>query len=172
MKKRGSIKPGYIILILASIAAIYIPYSIGKQKEQQRKEAIKRIYSYGDRILHYIKDKDSIKLQNDILLNGKEVDLEDVALFLDTISLDTIEGSKWEGYSIKENNITIHGKIKDTISPKRVDMMLIKKGDRLLLKAIHIGNSKLVSTQKEFPLNDRELTALGISELNETVINN
>ena len=153
MMRRGAVKSGYIIVFVAIVAAVFIPYTVGKSRVADENKTLQKIYKFGDRVLSYIRDKKSTGLQNEIMLDGHHIDLEDVALFLETVSIDSTQGSSnWEGYKVKDDNITIFGSVKGDDRPKKVDMILIKKGDRLLVKSIHIGDKELNSSDKGFPL--------------------
>lgn len=158
MRRRGAIKPGYIIVAFLVISAIFIPYAIGQSRVADNNKTLQNIYKFGDRVLNYIKDRNITKLQSEIMLNGHQIDLEDVALFLETVSLDSTQASAgWKGYKADDNNITIFGSIKYNDNAKRVNIMLIKKGNKLLVKAIHIGSSELNSSDRGFPLNEKEI---------------
>ena len=157
MRRKSAIKPGYIIVALLIISAVAIPYAIGKSRVADNNRTLQKIYKFGDRVLDYIRDKNSTKLQSEIMVDGHRIDLEDVALFLETVSIDSTQvSSSWEGYRADDNNITIFGSIKGKSNSKRVNMMLIKRGDKLLVKAIHIGNSGLNSSDRGFPLDEKE----------------
>ena len=160
--RRGAVKPGYIIVSILIVAAVSIPYAVGKSRVSDENKTLQKIYSYGDKVISYIRDKNSTKLQSEIMIDGHRMDLEDVALFLETVNMESTQGSnKWEGYKTKDNNITIFGSIKGKSNSKRVDMMLIKRGDKLLVKAIHIGDKGLESSKKGFPLDSMGIDDLG-----------
>ena len=170
--RKGAVKIGYIVIIVLIFVAVFIPYTIGQSKIADENKTLQKIYSYGDRVLSYIKNSQSTKLQNEILIDGHHIDLEQVALFVDTVSVKTnINRHKWEGYKSTDGNITIYGSIygsiKDKSNPQKIDMMLIKKGDKLLVKAIHIGNQKLESKNREFPLNDNYIDDLNDDNISE-----
>ena len=166
--RRGAVKIAHIVVIILILMAVFIPYTIGQSKIADENKTLQKLYSYGDRVLSYISNSESTKLQNEILVDGHHIDLEQVALFVDTVSVETdINRHKWEGYKSTDGNITIYGSIKDEANPQKMDMMLIKKGNKLLVKAIHIGNQKIESKNREFPLNDDYIDDLNDDNISE-----
>ena len=147
-------RPGYIAIALI-IVVIYFYGQYKKIELKRHQEAILNTYrSYGEDILDSIKAGDFSKLQNSFDIDkNQNITLEDIATFVETLHLDRIGNTKWSKIEAKDGNISLSGDLViDSKTTYPIDMMIIKRGDRLILKKM-IVNGKALQTKKfNFPL--------------------
>ncbi len=154
---RQFLKPIYIIIsIIIAITIYFTLFHDSSEDEERRKreEVVKELYKMGDKIIEYIKRANPVEIQNRLFKNNKGVDLEDIALFIDTASISQDSRCKWDRCDIDINSsaVTLKGHIDNNIH-KKVDIMLIKRGKRVILKAIHIDDNSLTEKSAKFPFN-------------------
>lgn len=153
---RQFLKPIYIIIsIIIAITIYFTLFHDSSEDEERRKreEVVKELYKMGDKIIEYIKKANPVEMQNKLFKNNKGVDLEDIALFIDTASISQDSRCKWDRCDINSSAITLKGHINNDMNNKNVDIMLIKRGKRVILKAIHIDNNSLTEKSSNFPFN-------------------
>jgi len=153
---RQFLKPIYIIIsIIIAITIYFTLFHDSSEDEERRKreEVVKELYKMGDKIIEYIKRANPVEIQNRLFKNNKGVDLEDIALFIDTASISQDSRCKWDRCDINSSAVTLKGHIDNDMNNKNVDIMLIKRGKRVILKAIHIDNNSLTEKSSNFPFN-------------------
>ena len=153
---RQFLKPIYIIIsIIIAITIYFTLFHDSSEDEERRKreEVVKELYKMGDKIIEYIKRANPVEIQNRLFKNNKGVDLEDIALFIDTASISQDSRCKWDRCDINSSAVTLKGHIDNDMNNKKVDIMLIKRGKRVILKAIHIDNNSLTEKSSNFPFN-------------------
>jgi len=153
---RQFLKPIYIIIsIIIAITIYFTLFHDSSEDEERRKreKVVEELYKMGDKIIEYIKKANPVEMQNKLFKNNKGVDLEDIALFIDTASISQDSRCKWDRCDINSSAITLKGHINNDMNNKNVDIMLIKRGKRVILKAIHIDNNSLTEKSSNFPFN-------------------
>ena len=153
---RQFLKPIYIIIsIIIAITIYFTLFHDSSEDEERRKreKVVEELYKMGDKIIEYIKKANPVEIQNKLFKNNKGVDLEDIALFIDTASISQDSRCKWDRCDINSSAITLKGHINNDMNNKNVDIMLIKRGKRVILKAIHIDNNSLTEKSSNFPFN-------------------
>ena len=153
---RQFLKPIYIAISIIIAMTIYLTLfhdSSEDEEKRKREKVVEELYKMGDKIIEYIKKANPVEIQNRLFKNNRGVDLEDIALFIDTASISQDSRCKWDRCDINSSAVTLKGHIDNDINNKKVDIMLIKRGDRVILKAIHIDNNSLTEKSSNFPFN-------------------
>jgi hypothetical protein len=145
-------RPGYwIILLIVLTVYFYRAYQV---REQQRREALFRLYrSYGEEVLGSLRERNLTALQRRFPSgeNGR-ISLEDIAMFVTTLHLDKSPGCRWKDWEENEGNVTLHGDlILEGNLSYPLDMMMVKRGNELLLNRLRVGPRTLELHRKEFP---------------------
>jgi hypothetical protein len=146
-------RPGYWIVLLA-LLTVYFYHAYQKREEVQRREAMLRLFqTYGEEVLGSIREGNLTDLQRHFR-SGRDgrVSLEDIALFVSTLHLDRNPRARWESWEEREGNVTLHGKVllEDNASYP-MDMMVIKRGDQVLLNRLRVGPRTLELRPEGFP---------------------
>ena len=147
-------RPGYwILLLIALIYGIYISDSSAKNEiEKKMDTGLERVSSYADRIFEDLRRRDSYAVQNYFSPSErKKIALEDVALFIDTIDMDENVSAHWNECNISGVNIELSGTAKSEERSYRVQMILICKGDDVMLRALRVGDTNLSGKNRGFP---------------------
>jgi hypothetical protein len=147
-------RPGYwILLLIALVYGIYISDSspkteIGKEIDT----GLERVSSYADRIFEDLRRRDSYAVQNYFSPSErKKIALEDVALFIDTIDMEENTSAHWSEYNVSGENIELTGTAEGGKKRYRVQMMLIRRGDKVMLRALRVGDKSLSGKNRGFP---------------------
>jgi hypothetical protein len=147
-------RPGYIAVALI-VLTIYFYGQYKKIELKRHREAILNTYkSYGEDILGNIKSRDLTTLQNRFEIDHKKsITLEDIATFISTFHLDRIGDARWRRIDNSDGNISMSG---DLVVDKNItypiDMMIVKRGDSLILKKMVINGEVLETKKIDFPL--------------------
>jgi len=138
------------ILIFLTIYS-YRQFKLNEAREHQ--EALMRIYqSYGESLLNDFKKRELLALQSRFR-DSKGIDLEEIALFIDTLHLDRASKTKWRHLKIDSSNIEVRGDLNlDNNVDYPIDIFLVKRDNKILLKSIKIDKYELKVTKKSFPL--------------------
>jgi len=138
------------ILIFITIYS-YREFKLNEAREHQK--ALMRIYqSYGESLLNDFKKRELLALQSRFR-DSQGIDLEEIALFIDTLHLDRVSKSKWKRLKISGSNIEFRGHLKlDDNSNYPIDIFLVKRDNKILLKSIKIDKYELKDTKESFPL--------------------
>ncbi|WP_457603413.1 hypothetical protein [Nitratifractor sp.] len=158
-------RPGYWIVLLA-IVTVYSYRSFQKNEKKEEQKTLNVLYrSFGETIFGELKNRDLLALQSHFGKEGeKKIDLEDIALFIDTLHLDRAESSQWIDLNRTRGGLTLHGTFKlDNNLSYPIDMIMIHRGKKILLESMKVGNHVLKLDRESFPLN----TPI---ELNQSVI--
>jgi hypothetical protein len=147
-------RPGYIAIALIVIT-IYFYGQYKKMEIKRHKEAIINTYkSYGEDILSSLKSKDLSKLQSSFETdNKKSITLEDIATFVATLHLDKIGDARWNKIEARDGNISMSGDLLvDQGITYPIDMMIVKRKDKLILKKMIVNGKALQTKRIDFPL--------------------
>jgi hypothetical protein len=147
-------RPGYIAIALI-VTTIYFYGQYKKREIKRHKDAILNIYkSYGEDILGSLKENDLSKLQSSFDINDKKsITLEDIATFVATLHLDKVGDAKWNKIEAKDGNISMSGDLLvDNGKTYPIDMMIVKRQDKLILKKMIINGQALQTKKVNFPL--------------------
>lgn len=146
-------RPGYWIVLLAILAAYFYRQHL-HQEELQRIEAKKRLYqSYGERFVGQLSEGNFTGCQSCFDREGNaSIALEDIALFVDTLHLDRPHTLHWR--DLKENNgtVTLSGEmILDGNASYPIDVIVVKRGEKLLMRRLRVGPKTLQLHPEGFP---------------------
>ena len=147
-------KPGYWILFSISILLAFYLYepSEGKVKKSEENRTVQKIFGFADTVFEALKKRDSYELQRHFSKEERrKIALEDVAFFLDTVEFDRNISAVWNDCNVSDENVSLSGTAKGDGKNYRVQMMLIHKGDRIVLKAIRVGEKSLSGHNIGFP---------------------
>ena len=147
-------RPGYIAIALI-VVTIYFYGKYKKMEIKRHHNSTANIYkSYGEDILISLKDGDFSKLQSSFDVDGKKsITLEDIATFVATLHLDRVGSAKWKQIDKNEGNISMSGDlVVDSSTTYPIDMMIVKRGDKLILKNMIINGQVLQTKKVNFPL--------------------
>jgi hypothetical protein len=150
-------RPGYWIVLLA-LLTIYFYQAYQKREEAERREALFRLYrSYGEEVLGCIREGNLTEIQERFGA-GKSgrVSLEDIALFVSTLHLDRSPRARWKEWEEKEGNVTLRGELllEGNVSYP-MDMMVVKRGEEVLLNRLRVGSRTLELRPEGFPFESR-----------------
>jgi len=147
-------RPGYWIVLLAIITVLaYRQFQINEAKA--REEALMKLYrSYGESVLSDLRAHRLLALQNRFGEEGEQrIDLEDIALFIDTLHLDRARHTRWQNLKSSGNNMQLSGELQlDGNLSYPIDMIVIKRGERILLRGVKVGGKELKLDREGFPL--------------------
>lgn len=148
-------RPGYWIVLLA-LLTVYFYQQYQKREAEQRREARFRLYqSYGASILGELGEGNLTKIHKRLLSAGEgEIALEDIAMFVSTLHLERSPRARWKAWEENEENVTLHGElVLDENGSYPMDMMIVKKGDKVLLHRLRVGPKILELKKEGFPFN-------------------
>jgi hypothetical protein len=148
-------RPGYIAIALI-VVVIYFYGQYKKIELKRHQEAIINSYkSYGEDILDSIKAGDFSKIQSSFEIDkSKNLTLEDIATFIETLHLDRIGDAKWTKIETNSSNISMSGDlVVDRNITYPIDMMIVKRGNKLILKRMIVNGKALQTKRVNFPLN-------------------
>ena len=147
-------RPGYWIVLLA-ILSIYSYRSFQKNEKKEEHKTLDVLYrTYGETIFSELKNRDLLALQGHFGSVGeKKIDLEEIALFIDTLHLDRVESSRWIDCNRSGKNLRLHGtlKLENNISYP-IDMIVIHRGKKILLESMKVADRILKPDRETFPL--------------------
>jgi len=148
-------RPGYWILFLALIT-VYFYHRFQVEEKLQQREALLNLYrSYGQSVLSDLRGKNFLALQNRFGEEGeKKIDLEKIALFIDTLHMEGEGKVQWDLIRGEEGNLTLSGKLtREGNVSYPIDLFLVKRGKKILLRKMKVGNRELAPEHQSFPLN-------------------
>ncbi len=148
-------RPGYWIVLLA-ILTVYSYHSFQKNEKKEEHKTLSVLYrSYGETIFDELKNRNLLALQSRFGKEGeKKIDLDDIALFIDTLHLDRAESSRWIDLNRTGKGLILHGALKlDNNLSYPIDMIMIHRGKKILLESMKVGNHVLKLDRESFPLN-------------------
>ena len=147
-------RPGYRILLLA-IVSIYFYHLYQKHEEERHRQALLNLYrTYGEKVLGEIREGNLSGVQQ-YFAPGEEgrISLEEIALFVTTLHLDRSHEARWrelkegeEGSISMTGDLLLEGNISYPL-----DMMVVRRGKRILLKRLHVGPRTLELQTEGFP---------------------
>ncbi len=149
-------RPGYWIVALA-LLTVYFYHAYQKREERERREALFHLYqSYGTDLIASLGAKEFEKVRSLFApeRGTKRLSLEDIALFVTTAHLEKGHSSQWKSFEENESAATLHGilNLEGNLSYP-MDLMLVKRGGKVLLKRFKIGGKTLELRPSMFPLN-------------------
>jgi hypothetical protein len=149
-------RPGYWIVLFA-LLSVYFYRQYRHHEGQQRQAAKIRLYrTYGERVLQGLKEGNFTGIQQHFA-SGREgrISLEDIALFVTTLHLDRGHEARWKELKEGEGKVMMRG---DLILEGNVsypmDMMVVRRGNKILLKKLHVGPQTLQLHPEAFPFGD------------------
>ncbi len=172
-------RPGYWILFLALIS-VYFYHRFQVEEKLQQREALLNLYrSYGQSVLSDLREKNFLALQNRFGEEGeKRIDLEKIALFIDTLHMEGEGNVQWDLIRGEDGNLTLSGKLtKEGNVSYPIDLFLARRGGKIILKQLRVGHRELAPSQPSFPLDtmqsakaaqDENFTVLPVVQENET----
>ena len=147
-------RPGYWIVLLVVITVMaYRQFQVNEAKA--REEALVKLYqSYGESILSDLHDRKLLALQHRFGEEGeRRIDLEDIALFIETLHLDRSGQTRWRNLKSHGDNLELSGELNlEGNLSYPIDMMIVKRGDRIVLRRMHVGGRELKLDREGFPL--------------------
>lgn len=157
-------RPGYWIVLLA-ILTVYAYRQFQINEAREREEALMRLYqSYGESVLSDLRSRKLLDLQNRFGREGeKKIDLEDIALFIDTLHLDRAGETRWRKLRSSGGEMRLSGELRmeENLSYP-IDMIVFRQGDRIVLRGVKVGGRVLKQEREGFPLE----SGMQISESN------
>ena len=172
-------RPGYWILLLVLIT-VYFYHRFQVQERMQRREARLNLYrSYGQSLLSDLQGKNLLALQKRFGEEGaKRIDLEKIALYLDTLHMEGSGSVRWDVVRGEEGNISLSGRLtQDGNVSYPIDLFLARRGGTIILKKLRVGHWELAPSRPTFPLDttqsakaaqDENFTVLPVVQDNET----
>ncbi|WP_292660971.1 hypothetical protein [Nitratifractor sp.] len=148
-------RPGYWIVLLA-IVTVYSYHAFQKNEKKVEKKSLLSIYrAYGDTVLSELKNRDLLALQSQFgAEGGQKIDLEDIALFIDTLHLDRLHSPRWRDVNRSGNNLVFQGSLRlENNDSYPIDMIMIHRGGKILLESMKVGSRILKMDRDSFPLN-------------------
>jgi len=148
-------RPGYWIVLLA-IVTVYSYHSFQKnEKKAERKSLLSLYRTYGETILSELKNRDLLALQSQFgAKGGKKIDLEDIALFIDTLHLDRLESPIWRDVNRSGKKLVFQGSLRlENNESYPIDMIMIHQDGKILLESMKVGTRVLKVDRDSFPLN-------------------
>jgi len=147
-------RPGYWIVLLAIITVLaYRQFQVNEAKA--REEALMQLYrSYGESVLSDLQSRRLLALQNRFGKEGeRRLDLEDIALFIDTLHLDRAGEPRWRNLKSSGKNMELSGELQlDGNLSYPIDMIIVREGERILLRGLKVGGKELKLDREGFPL--------------------
>ena len=167
-------RPGYWILLLVGLT-VYFYHAYQKREEAQRLEARFRLYqSYGDALMGAIGEGNLSALQARFgRKKGRELSLEEAALFVTTMHLDRASSVAWKEWKEAEGNVTLHGELQlEGNLSYPMDLMLVRRGEgELLLDRLRVGSRSLELRPEGFPIaREGNRTVVGEKAVEESMI--
>ena len=146
-------RPGYWIVFLAIFTIFF--YSLHQKREEERRHrALLTLYrSYGQEILKGLREGNFTGIQQRFADESEGgVSLEDVTLFVTTLHIDRSTKADWKELELKGDSAVLKGELKvDGNTSYPLDMMVVRRGGRLLLRRLHIGPKNLELRRDGFP---------------------
>ena len=146
-------RPGYWILFLAFIT-VYSYHLFQKNEALERQKAMERLYhSFGESVLSDFRDRRLLSLQSRFGEKGeRNIDLEDIALFIDTLHLDRARKTRWKEMQKVNGQIRLSGKLDvEGNQSYPIDMIVFRQGDKILLRGLKVGGKELKLDGEGFP---------------------
>ncbi|WP_457606567.1 hypothetical protein [Nitratifractor sp.] len=151
-------RPGYWIVMLAILTVFSFQRFTHNEKEAQ-KESLLQIYrAYGESLISDLQARRLLELQKRFGSEGeRKIDLEDIALFIDTLHLEQGGEIHWKSAKGSEENLTLSGELKmDENLSYPVDMMIVRRGKEVLLRGVKVGEKTLRLDREGFPFSEPE----------------
>jgi len=146
-------RPGYWIVLFA-LLSVYFYHLYQKKEEERHRQALLNLYrTYGEEVLGEMHEGNLSGVQR-YFASGEEgrISLEDIALFVSTLHLDQNHKIRWSDVQEGEGNITMQGSlILEGNMSYPMDMMVVRQGDRILLRRLHVGSRTLELHPEGFP---------------------
>ena len=146
-------RPGYWIVLLA-ILTVYFYRQYRHHEELQRIEAMKRLYqSYGESFLGRLGEGNFTGCQSCFDREGNaSIALEYIALFVETLHLDRPHNVRWKNLSESNGTVTLSGELSlEGNESYPIDIMVVRRGDKVLMRRVHIGTKTLQLHTEGFP---------------------
>ena len=146
-------RPGYWILLLA-ILTVYSYQRFQSNEVQARKSSVENLYrTFGESVLSDFKGHRLLSLQSRFGEEGeRNIDLEQIALFIDTLHLDRARESRWQKVQKVNGKILVSGQLQmDENLSYPIDMIVIRQGGKMLLERVKVGGRVLHPSPESFP---------------------
>ena len=149
-------RPGYWIVFFA-LLSVYFYRQYRHHEAQQRQAAKMQLYrTYGETVLKGLEEGNFTGIQQHFA-SGREgqISLEDIALFVTTLHLDRSHETQWKELNEGEGKVTMRGNLilEGNVSYP-MDMMVVRRGNKILLKKLHVGPQTLELHSEGFPFRD------------------
>ena len=147
-------RPGYWIVLVAVLTVMaYRQFQVNEAKA--RKEAVMNLYrTYGESVLSDLRHRHLLALQNRFGEEGeRHIDLEEIAFFIDTLHLDRSGQTRWQNLKNSGTNLELSGELRlEGNLSYPIDIMIVKQGERILLRSVKVGGQVLKMVREGFPL--------------------
>jgi len=156
-------RPGYwivaaVIVISVSMNRKSPDSDMSRVTDNRVEEIVDRAKGFADRVIEELKDRKLFNLHSEFSPDkSRQIGIDDIALFVDTLQIDGIQESRWKNYSVSDREVVLIGSlVTDDNDTYPLGMVLKENNGSITLEAIRIKRKNIVAREKEFPLNSYE----------------
>ncbi len=146
-------RPGYWIVLFALLSVYFYRQHLQREAAQRLAAKIELYHTYGETVLQGLSEGNFSGIQQHFTRGNKGgISLEDIALFVTTLHLDRSPKAQWREWKKKGGEVTMKGQLtlEGNLSYP-VDMMVVRRGNKILLKKLHVGPKTLQLRPEGFP---------------------
>ncbi len=147
-------RPGYWIVALILLS--WWAYHLHQEHQRRRhQEALLAAYrAYATDLIGELRRGEFEKVQSRFGERGRQIDLESIVLFVDTLHLSRTKVTKWSGVEEHNGTLRLRGTIRSEDNATRsIDLFVVRRRNRILLKRLRIDGQILEPETVDFPLN-------------------